>query len=165
MTWTAPATPVGGTPITVSFYNTNIRDNLLDLDDRVGAAVFTVGMIMYWNQDASIPSGWAALAAAAGRFIIAKDGTFTFDSTGGATTHTHVMGDHSHGTGSLAVGDANNVDTETVQDPGDESRSYTEQHQHSLSGSVANAGGGSSTQNASVGLPPYIAKTAIVYTG
>lgn len=28
MTWTSPATPVGGTAITVAFYNTNLRDNL-----------------------------------------------------------------------------------------------------------------------------------------
>lgn len=38
MAWSAPATPAGGTAITVAFYNTNIRDNLNHIRAITGGA-------------------------------------------------------------------------------------------------------------------------------
>ena len=162
MTWTSPATPTGGTAITVSFYTTNIGNNLSHLRNLVPDASasgkvltststttatfqdpvsFTAGMIMGWNaSNATIPSGWTELTAARDCFIIGANGSYAFDATGGAAT---VNIQHSHD----LTTSSKDMEAAGADDP------------------VTYVGGASTEPGGSTSvsiLPPYIAKTWMV---
>lgn len=96
MTWTSPATPTPGTAITVSFWNTNARDNLNHLRAMLPDA--TNGAILQGTGSAT--AAWTSSPTIAS---LATSGALTVGTTLGVTGATTFTGATTHNGGLAAT--------------------------------------------------------------
>ncbi|MEN9920299.1 MAG: hypothetical protein RL538_192 [Candidatus Parcubacteria bacterium] len=82
-------------------------------------------MILYWDNASSIPTGWTCLSCGSGTFYQKFGmGSSTYNTTGGATTHTHSgtgsvlatsdITTENTGTGGIAIGTHTHTYTPTI---------------------------------------------------
>lgn len=89
----------------------------------------TGNMLLFWDDGASIPSGWTCVSCAPGdpfyqRFVI---GSSTYNNTGGATTHTHTAvgtvyaigsgATENFGSGAISIAGHTHTYTPTISSP------------------------------------------------
>ena len=141
---------------------------------------FVTGMIMLWSGSfATIPTGWALCNGTngtpnlAGRFIVAADGDYAVNATGGSADAT--LPSHTH-TGTTNTGGSHNHTiphylVQAVGGTGDIDRDNEYQQWKALSGQVTSTHAGhthsfttnsSGTSATNANLPPYYALAYIM---